>query len=1193
MTVLSDDEVFGTQAQTPAQPKALLSDNDVFGGQPAAQTLSDEELFASGKSIAQGVGDTMRTGTQTISDIGKYTAGGLINTVADQFFKGPAEAIPLDADEQRRKLIQEFMMPAPHGPGMKFGEAAAQAQYHLAPGYDPTQTPLYKVGAGMSQFAQDKLKPSQDLGTVGDIASGFGSLGASVAPALLGPAGLALSTASMPFGGSAEAAERARKVGASPSEVLRSAVGGMAPGATDLIDIGLARFGINPEAAKGVRRGLLRLIEGGVIEGGQEYIQQVLQNYVAQSVYKPDQLLREGAAYNGIIGAVVGAGGRVALGKLHDAQTETGGVQPQVEPSVQEAPDQQVAALASAFKTGTAANPQVDIPVGLEGVLPTPQSPLERPPLQEPKPVQPTDSLDPKVAEFFRTNLPGMEDIPFAPSNSVAAGDQGLRPAMEEEITRGQPGANIARMSQLLGSSLYGKPEDIAHVSQKELLQNSFDAIKDQMAKGDLKQGSIEIDADPVSRTLTVTDNGLGMPPSVMGNEFLQIAATKKESDQASGGFGIAKMLFLFGNKQLRVTSMRDGKVHQMVTSGPELLASTSNPGDENLKPKIISRAPSNADHVAFPNGHGTKVEIVVPNSYRDPSTGETKEIPFYEHMLRGQPALTRSPLFHNVDVTFNGVKQQIGNAFPYKDYTQFAKGNIRFDWGDARIYISKNPVESSGYDDNVHVLSNGIWQFDMQLKANPNAPYGDNVQRDLYIDVSPRVKPEESGYPFALNRQGFSRAVQGDFQNIMNFLSVLYQQQDLQDSVASWGTMEYLGKDSDGVFASPPIDIRPTAPPLETGFEFPKADDEIQITDGRLIANGRELKTLTPKDLEKVKGIDATSLRVPQSEIDAEGIILHDNVMVTTSPLQTRSIVAMAREKFGHDFDSFMYELGAAFKEIRNAVAEAVQAVPGEVYQGRRLPQFPFSGLKNEPVGMSIDEEYRGVSIRVPYRAAFLNPALPLHNQSPVDVALDFYYTMLHELSHHVHRDENHLAPWVQRLAGALDASTTFNSAAMKQQLVNVVNAHWPVFQYMNGVMTSGTFPIQPRGKRLATNGDQQARNGERTGDNAGPVYQGQAAAGRDQGVGLGTSASTGESGSAGLSVQVSPNSWHRGQSAGDAGRSRNRAALRSEGDAGVTVYEQQEDLFPARQAVRRIFGGRPAGLQQMFSQRQPTRTK
>jgi hypothetical protein len=45
------------------------------------------------------------------------------------------------------------------------------------------------------------------------------------------------------------------------------------------------------------------------------------------------------------------------------------------------------------------------------------------------------------------------------------------------------------------------------------------------------------------------------------------------------------------------------------------------------------------------------------------------------------------------------------------------------------------------------------------------------------------------------------------------------------------------------------------------------------------------------------------------------------------------------------------------------------------------------------------------------------------------------------------------------------------------------------------------------------------------------------------------------------------------------DAGRSRNRAALRSEGDAGVTVYEQQEDLFPARQAVRRVFGGAPGG--------------
>jgi hypothetical protein len=102
------------------------------------------------------------------------------------------------------------------------------------------------------------------------------------------------------------------------------------------------------------------------------------------------------------------------------------------------------------------------------------------------------------------------------------------------------------------------------------------------------------------------------------------------------------------------------------------------------------------------------------------------------------------------------------------------------------------------------------------------------------------------------------------------------------------------------------------------------------------LLRTDARLKTLTPKDLEKVKGIDATSLRVPQSEIDAEGIILHDNVMVTTSPLQTRSIVAMAREKFGHDFDSFMYELAPRLRKF-------------EMRWQRQFKQFPAKYIKED----------------------------------------------------------------------------------------------------------------------------------------------------------------------------------------------------------------------------------------------------
>lgn len=1158
MATFSDDQVFGT----PAPAQAGMSDNEVFGNQ-GPKTYSDAEVFA--PSVGQQI-------LQAPGELSKRVVTGARDTIADQFLKGPAEALPFDAATLRKEHIRKLMAPPElGGQGLKFGDAFQQAMAaNIAADpnrADPRQTGLYKAGEALSNVGKDVLapKPGWEESVLGDIASGFGSVGASIAPGLLGPIGVAASAATMPFGGSAEAAERARKAGATPEQTLNAAQGlGAVAGATDLVDLSLMKAGYVGKVASATKKALLRLIEGGVVEGTQEGIQQFLQNLGARG-YNKDQSLSEGVLYNAAIGSVVGAGAKAGLGAAQDPRATavpgTPGAPSAVPPGPGVPGDQlaaTIAGLGGSDRSATALG--LDVPAA--AVAPV------RPEMFPPANVQGPEigKMDPRVVEYLAGNLKS-EPVTKTAEDPLAA-----LAAAKEDVTLGQPGANISRLSALLGSSLYGKPEDIADVSIKEMVQNSFDALKPLVSGGQIEKGQIHIQADPASRTITLTDNGIGMNPDVMGGAFLRLAETHKEGAQASGGFGIAKMLYLFGNKRLVVTSMRNGKVHRMTTSGSELQNSADNPSNDALKPRITTSQPTAQDYRTFPQGHGTAVSVVVPESYDDPSSGETKIIPFHSWRFQDSPVLQKSPLFHNIEVHYNGQQLGIGTNFPYHDYTQFS--NVNFGWGTAKIYVSKKVIEKSSYEDNLHILSNGLWQFDSQLKKNPNSTFGPNVQRDVYIDVQPKVKPEEPGYPFALNRQGFAKSVEKDFGKILNYMSILYNQQDLQEQVKNFGDMQYMGSDKDGVFASPKIKIEPSVPAQETPLTMIREGDEVSVENGQLVVNGRKIPELTPKDLERLKGVDVSSLVVPQDQIDSQGIMLHDNVDVKISELEQRSLVDLARERFGQKFDEFVFSMGSLFRDLRDAVSLTPE-ISG-------LPSF--RDIRTEPVGISFDIEYRGISIVVPFRAAFLNIAVPEDPKSPVSAALGMYYTMLHELAHHRHRSEEHLAPVLQRLAVALDASTTFNSQEFKQKLVNVLGTHEDVFRYLNGVMLSGTFPISPRGKRLETNGQQQRRDAPGAPD-YGAAVPGRPAAGTgDQGVGNGPAASGRQPESSGVPLKISGDRRRH-----DTGLGRNQRALDADG-RGVPATERPPEIDFIGKNIEALFSrtsgtspasGTPAAVQ------------
>jgi hypothetical protein len=720
-----------------------------------------------------------------------------------------------------------------------------------------------------------------------------------------------------------------------------------------------------------------------------------------------------------------------------------------------------------------------------------------------------------------------LADLLPTPSLSILGGLFGGKKdeteAFAGDKVRAQPTVNARRMAELMGAKLYGDPTDIARVSVKELFQNAFDAIKGALENKQLAEGKINIKLDENSRTITITDNGLGMPASVMGNQFLQLAGTVKETKRASGGLGVAKMLFLFGNEKLEVVSLRDGVLARLVTTGEQLINAFDDPNQSpdvvtSSDPKVIEQY----KNTMFPDGHGTAVVVKIPKSFVDPSNNEVKDIPFRSNSLSSSDSLEYSPLFDNIEVTvdtgYGPRTLPVGKNFPVDEYTSFA--NVKFAWGTARIYVTKKEV--SIYGKNTHILSNGLWQFDQNIKDGPGWGAG-SIKRTFYVDVNPTVRPEDTGYPFELNRQNFSPAVREDFKKIFNYITVIYQQQTLAGESKSFGVIQYVN--SDGTL-SKPEELEPQAPPTPTAFSMIKPDDKVEVIEGVMYVNGRQVPELTDADLKNAT-IRIDELTIPQDKIDTNRVMVHDNTLVKgseTRPEVTikgieaqlpegwtieevggfeknyvarnadgsngfyavsidslvkkfenigiqvsvekprlRTLSEVAREKFGIDYDKYLVGVGNIFMEMRDALSTQDNG--------------QYTNIRKEAIGLSFDKEYYGVSIRVPFTGMYLNPATTSLKDNSRQMAVSMIGTMIHEMAHHRVRSHNaEFASEMQRIMNLLETHPTYDLADAKKQLTNHVQKYINIFDFLDKEFTSGN--LTARGNRFQDAGSYQARD-------------------------------------------------------------------------------------------------------------------
>jgi hypothetical protein len=187
--------------------------------------------------------------------------------------------------------------------------------------------PLYKTGKAFESFAKEALSaaPGWEDSWTREIASGAGSMVAGLGLSAIPYAGPALATSVFLGAGMGEAAERAIKAGATEEQARKAAELGAVAGAIDMTDMLLISLGSTGKALSAAKAIGTRAIYGAMTQGGQEGVQELIQNAIEQGLYNPDKALHENVAKSAAIGMIVGgiaAGGMTAANRQMDIRHE-------------------------------------------------------------------------------------------------------------------------------------------------------------------------------------------------------------------------------------------------------------------------------------------------------------------------------------------------------------------------------------------------------------------------------------------------------------------------------------------------------------------------------------------------------------------------------------------------------------------------------------------------------------------------------------------------------------------------------------------------------------------------------------------------------------------------------------------------------------------------------------------------------
>ena len=582
--------------------------------------------------------------------------------------------------------------------------------------------------------------------------------------------------------------------------------------------------------------------------------------------------------------------------------------------------------------------------------------------------------LFPGITPIINVKSEGQKEY-YISKISDAAEDEGL-----QEI-KGELKTNQERLRKVMGGSMY--LNDIGEVAHKEIFQNSFDAVKGELKKGNIDKGLItirQVNKDGIEKSITYEDNGGGMTPDIIQDAFFTIAGTNKsglDTSERSGGLGLAKIAIFESADLIELESTRDGVTSIVVVSG------------EDLHSKGFTIKTINTNK---PNG--TKLKITLPLTYID-KKGETKNV-----SLPRTPRILEKPLLlENVNVDFKseGTDYWSNNSFETKsgisdDMMLFTKAHTS--WGDMNIYLSK---KENKYSDH-YIFSSGLYQF-----ANTFRTEDSKIPLNIFVDMRPGVPADDEFYPFNLQREGFRPSVLEDVKALSRYIQTiwgLYERQKLNNSLKKLFNIET----SDKTILSEENEYdkflnEQASAELQSFKEF---YEDLQATN-EVLSKGKEI-TITNSAVLNEEG--DLILKVEDSRgstFEAEKKLVYQGEQISFDP--NKPII--------HNNTSFSID-EQSFKLLQDVSTWMIAAKETMIKESPYLVKTRYADLNTQGFGISIDKDYGGVNIKLDNQTfLFLNPFYfvdeSLFNEdNPVTaITSTIEHLFLHELNHNFIKDE------------------------------------------------------------------------------------------------------------------------------------------------------------------------------------------
>jgi len=158
---------------------------------------------------------------------------------------------------------------------------------------------------------------------------------------------------------------------------------------------------------------------------------------------------------------------------------------------------------------------------------------------------------------------------------------------------------------EIMSIAMYAEPL----VIYRELIQNSADGIERATRSGLLasNQGAVSVTFDPLSRTVTVLDNGYGLPDDEFDHQMLALGASSKRTESYRGFRGIGRLAGLGHCRKLvfRSRAKADRYVSEASWDGLKVRDAMLRPGivalDHVMKEAVsIARVPASDEPEHF-----------------------------------------------------------------------------------------------------------------------------------------------------------------------------------------------------------------------------------------------------------------------------------------------------------------------------------------------------------------------------------------------------------------------------------------------------------------------------------------------------------------------------------------------------------------------------------------------------------------